>query len=176
MIVLALFREMVKEGVAGLVEDENFFWEEAPLQRNGSPAKGVWLVTRSGSLQTSSKGLNLRTTVDFYVAMPNKVQTEQIHQQIREWLTEKLYFCQLKGEEGGVSYSFSNIRIRPTSTPNNVGATPNGTIVKVASAELVYDEEIVETPSTGIVYITTESGIGLLTENNQFLIKETSNG
>ena len=103
MIVLALFEQMVKEQVAGLVENQNFFWEEAPLQKNGDPAKGVWLVTRSGSLRTSNKGLNMRATVDFYVAMPNKVQTEFVHQQIREWLTGKLYFCELKGEVSGVN-------------------------------------------------------------------------
>lgn len=140
MIILALFRKMVEEQVAGLVEDENFFWEEAPLQKNGSPAQGVWLVTRSGSIAASTKGLNMRATVDFYVAMANKVQTEQIHQQIREWLTKTLYFCQMRGEEGGVSYNFSNVRIRPTRTPDNVGATKNGLIVKMASAELVYDD------------------------------------
>lgn len=140
MIVLALFEQMVKEQVAGLVENQNFFWEEAPLQKNGDPAKGVWLVTRSGSLRTSNKGLNMRATVDFYVAMPNKVQTEFVHQQIRKWLTERLYFCELKGEVGGVGYSFTNVRIRPSRTPDNVGATPNGVIVKVASAEVVYDE------------------------------------
>lgn len=171
MIVLALFRKMVEEQVAGLVEDENFFWEEAPLQKNGAPAKGVWLVTRSGSLQTSNKGLNMRTTVDFYVAMPNKVQTEQIHQQIREWLTKTLYFCQLKGEEGGVSYNFSNIRIRPTRTPDNLGATKNGLIVKMASAELIYDEE----EAVQVAYLLTESGLVLATENGQFLIEETTN-
>lgn len=171
MIVLALFEEMVRERVAGLIENQNFFWEEAPLQKDGSPAKGVWLVTRSGSLRTSNKGLNMRTTVDFYVAMPNKVQTEFVHQQIRDWLTKKLYFCELKGEVGGVRYHFTNVRIRPSRTPDNVGATLNGVIVKMASAELVYDEE----KAKQAIYLLTESGLALTVENGQFLIEETAN-
>ena len=48
MITLAIFKQLATESVAGLIEDTNFFWEEAPLQRDGNPAQGVWMVTRGG--------------------------------------------------------------------------------------------------------------------------------
>lgn len=142
MITLALFRKMVEDGVAGLTKDKNFFWDEAPLQHNGKPAKGVWLVTRGGDITSSRKGLNLRTTVDFYVAFSNKAKTEDTYQAIQQWLRANQSLCELSGTITGTEYSYdySNVRIRPTQSPQNSGVTENGLIIKVASALLVYDE------------------------------------
>lgn len=145
MITLALYNKMLEDKVADLNGDEsdpkrNFYWEEAPLQENGNPARGVWLVTRAGNISNSRKGLNLRTTVDFYVAMKDKVKTELIHREIRQWIIRNQCFCELSGSHRNITYHFENVRIRPAETPQNDGATENGLIVKVASATLVYDE------------------------------------
>lgn len=140
MITLALFEKMAEDNVAGLTKNTDFFWEEMPLQKDGKPAQGVWLVTRGGDNSTSRNGLNMRTTVDFYVAFKNKVETETVHKMIHDWLTTALGFCELSGSVGGTNYSYTNIRVRPTTTPENAGATENGLIVKVASALLIYDE------------------------------------
>ena len=143
MITLALLNQMNLEKVAGLTKDHDFFWEEAPLQKNGQPASGVWLVTRGGDSSMSPKGLNLKTTVDFYVAFANKSKTEVIHREILNWIIANPTICQLSGSVDGTtySYSFSNVRIRPIQTPQLDGVTENGLIVKVASALLVYDED-----------------------------------
>ena len=139
MITLALLKQMVDDGVADLVIDKNCFWEQAPLQANGKPASGVWLVTRGGNASNSPKGLNLRSTVDFYVALANKPKTEAVHQEILEWIISNPCFCSLVGSVGSTTYSFSNVRIRPTTTPQNFVVTENNLVVKIASAELVYD-------------------------------------
>lgn len=139
MITLALLKQMVDDGVAGLEIDKNCFWEQAPLQREGAPATGVWLVTRGGNAANSPKGLNLRSTVDFYVALANKPKTEAVHQEILEWLIKNPCFCDLTGSVGSTTYSFSNVRVRPTTTPQNTMITSNNLVVKIASAELVYD-------------------------------------
>lgn len=150
MITLALYQQMLKDGVASLHEGQrkgnqddarNFFWEEAPLQVDGKPASGVWIVSRGGDISATHRGLNLRTTVDFYIATRDKTITEQIQQQIRQYLTKNICFCQLSSDADGEKYQFSNVRIRPASTPENAGATENGLIVKIASALLVYDDE-----------------------------------
>lgn len=135
MITLALFNQMADEHVGGLTKNVNFYWEEIPLQSNGNPASGVWLVTRGGSVSDSPRGLNLRTTVDFYVALPDKMATERMQQTILEWLIANPCFCDLYSTD----YSYTNVRIRPTQTPNNAGVTQNGIIVKVASAQITYD-------------------------------------
>ena len=139
MITLALLEQMAADNVAGLVIDKNAFWEQAPLQKDGQPASGVWLVTRGGSAMNSPKGLNLRSTVDFYVALANKPKTEAVHAAILDWILKNPCFCELAGSVGGTSYSFSNVRIRPATTPENFVVTQNNLVVKIASAELVYD-------------------------------------
>ena len=140
MITLALFRKMAND-IDILVKDENFFWEEMPLQKDGKPASGVWLVTRGGNAANSPKGLNLKSTVDFYVAFKNKVQTEAVQQQVLEWILANPCICDMSGgtDDANYDYAFSNIRIRPTTTPQNDGVTENGKIVKMASIELTYD-------------------------------------
>ena len=138
MITLALLEQMVKDDVADLTIDKDLFWEDLPLQKDGKPASGVWLVTRGGNAG-DAKGHNLHTTVDFYVALANKPKTEEVHQQILEWVMANRCFCELSGSVGGTTYAFTNVRIRPTVTPQNFGATENGLIVKIASAEVIYD-------------------------------------
>lgn len=139
MITLALLTQMANDNVAGLVIDENAFWEQAPLRKDGQPASGVWLVTRGGNAMNSPKGLNLRTTVDFYVALANKPKTEAVHQEILEWIIKNPCICEMVGSVGGTTYGFYNIRVRPTTTPQNFVVTENNLVVKIASAELVYD-------------------------------------
>ena len=139
MITLAILKQMVNDKVADLVIDQNCFWEQAPLQKDGSPASGVWLVTRGGNAANSPKGLNLRSTVDFYVALANKPKTETVHQQILEWIIKNPCICELAGSIGDTTYSFKNIRIRPTTTPQNFVVTQNNLVVKIASAQIIYD-------------------------------------
>lgn len=139
MITLALLKQMVDDGVADLVIDQNCFWEQAPLQKDGSPASGVWLVTRGGNASNSPKGLNLHSTVDFYVALANKPKTESVHQKILEWLIDNPCICELVGNVGGTTYDFTNVRVRPTTTPQNFVITQNNLVVKIASAEIIYD-------------------------------------
>lgn len=139
MITIAIFRQMASEQVAGLTSDKDFFVEELPLQKDGKPAQGTWLVTRGGSARNTPKGLNQHTTIDFYVAYNNKALEDDIHQQIMAWLRANRVICNLSGSVGGSSYSFSNIRINPATTPQNMGATENGNIVKLASADITYD-------------------------------------
>lgn len=139
MITLALLKQMVDDNVADLVIDQNCFWEQAPLQKDGSPATGVWLVTRGGNAMNSPKGYNLHSTVDFYVALANKPKTESVHQKILEWIIKNPCFCELVGNVGGTTYDFTNVRVRPTTTPQNFVVTQNNLVVKIASAEIIYD-------------------------------------
>lgn len=145
MITLALLNQMVADGVGGLTKNKDFFWEEMPLQKDGKPAQGVWIVTRPG-VNNGRNGKNLRTTADFYVAFANKAKTEVVHKAIRDYLMRNLCFCELSGSIDGTnySYSFQNVRLQGATTPQNDGVTENGLIVKVASVLLVYDENINE--------------------------------
>lgn len=139
MITLAILEQMASDNVAGIEIDKNAFWEQAPLLKDGNPAQGIWLVTRGGSAENSPKGLNLKSTVDFYVALANKPKTEETHQKILEWILANPCICELTGSVGGTTYRYTNIRIRPTTTPQNFIVSQNGLVVKMASANIVYD-------------------------------------
>ena len=141
MITLAILEQMASDGVAGLKVDKDFFWEELPLQKDGKPAEGVWIVTRGGSARNTPNGINQQTTIDFYVAYANKVKAETTLEAIATWLRNNLGICELSGTVGGSSYAYTNIRIRPTTTPQNYGATENGNIVKLASADVRFDNK-----------------------------------
>lgn len=140
MITTAIFRRMDEDSVAGLQKDVDFFLEEAPLQHDGQPAKGVWLVTRGGDASMSPKKFNLKTTIDFYVAFENKVRIETTHRAILDWIIANRSICDLGGSVGGTTYAFSNVRLRPVTTPENAGVTENGLLVKVASCQVIYDQ------------------------------------
>lgn len=139
MITAALAIQMDAQSVANLKLDESLFWEEMPLLLDGKPAQGAWLTTRGGTAANSPKGINLSETIDIYVMLVNKMATEAAHQRILEWLNSTRYFCKLSGTVGGVAFEYHNIRLRPTTTPQNYALTHNGMVVKVASVEVFYD-------------------------------------
>lgn len=139
MITIAIFQEMARQQVANLTADKDFFVEELPLMKDGKPAQGTWLVTRGGSAINTPKGINQHTTIDFYVAYANKAKADSVQQSISAWIRENRSICRLSGTVGGSSYDFTNIRISPATTPQTMGATENGNLVKFASANVTFD-------------------------------------
>lgn len=139
MIVLALFEEMANDKVAGLIRNKDFFYDEMPLQSDGNPMQGVWIISRGGSAQNAPKGRNLKMTVDVYVGYSNKTKTDAVAAKILSWILKHRCLCRLTGKVGEAKYDYENIRLAPTQTPQNMGATENGNIVKTVSAEIIYD-------------------------------------
>lgn len=137
MITAAILTAMAND-IAGITVDTNAFWEELPLMKDGKPAQGIWIVTRGG-FNTNAKALNNQTIADIYVAFNDKTKTEAMHAQISEWIRNHLAICELSGTIGDSRYDFTNIRIRPATTPSEFGITTNGNIVKLASAQIYYD-------------------------------------
>lgn len=139
MITLAILKQMEADKIDGVIVDETAFWEQAPLASDGNPLEGIWLVTRGGDASNAPKGHNLHSTVDFYVAFNNKVEAEKVQQDILQWIIKNPSFCELVGSAGGIDYKFYNVRIRPTTTPENYVVSQNGLVVKMASATIIYD-------------------------------------
>lgn len=137
MITAAILKAMA-EDINDLTIDQNAFWEELPLHSDGKPADGLWVVTR-GANQGDAKAINNMTIADFYIALPDKTKTEALHAEIAAWIRGHRTICELSGTIGDSRYSFTNIRIRPATTPSEYGATANGAIVKLASAQIYYD-------------------------------------
>ena len=70
----------------------------------------------------------------------DKTKTETTLREIIDWIRANLGICELSGTVGDSRYHYENVRIRPTQSPSNQGVTSNGLIVKVASAEIYYDQ------------------------------------
>lgn len=140
MITYAIMKAIADAGTAGLTIDKDFYWEQEPLQANGKPAQGAWLLSRGGSNVDTTKGLNQRVTIDIYVAYNDKTKTEATLKAIADWIRNNRVICALNGTVSGSSYAFTNIRITPATTPQNVGLNAtNGQVIKTVSADIVFD-------------------------------------
>lgn len=140
MITYAIMKAIADAGTAGLTIDKDFYWEQEPLQANGKPAQGAWLLSRGGSNVDTTKGLNQRVTIDIYVAYNDKTQTETTLKAIADWIRNNRVICALNGTASGSSYAFTNVRITPATTPQNVGLNAtNGQVIKTVSADIVFD-------------------------------------
>ena len=140
MITYAIMKAIADAGAAGLTIDKDFYWEQEPLQANGKPAQGAWLLSRGGSNVDTTKGLNQRVTIDIYVAYNDKTKTEATLKAIADWIRNNRIICALNGTASGSSYAFTNIRITPATTPQNVGLNAtNGQVIKTVSADIVFD-------------------------------------
>ena len=73
------------------------------------------------------------------MALANKPKAEDTHKKILEWILANPCLCELSGSVGGITYDFTNVRIRPTTTPQNFVVSQNGLVVKLASANIIYD-------------------------------------
>ncbi len=140
MITYAIMKAIADAGTAGLTIDKDFYWEQEPLQANGKPAQGAWLLSRGGSNVDTTKGLNQRVTIDIYVAYNDKTKTESTLKAIADWIRNNRVICALNGTASGSSYAFTNVRIMPATTPQNVGLNAtNGQVIKTVSADIVFD-------------------------------------
>lgn len=140
MITYAIMKAIADAGTAGLTIDKDFYWEQEPLQANGKPAQGAWLLSRGGSNVDTTKGLNQRVTIDIYVAYNDKTTTETTLKAIADWVRNNRVICALNGTVSGSSYAFTNVRITPATTPQNVGLNAtNGQVIKTVSADIVFD-------------------------------------
>lgn len=140
MITYAIMKAIADAGTAGLTIDKDFYWEQEPLQANGKPAQGAWLLSRGGSNVDTTKGLNQRVTIDIYVAYNDKTKTEATLKAIADWIRNNRVICTLSGTASGSSYAFTNVRITPATTPQNVGLNAtNGQVIKTVSADIVFD-------------------------------------
>ena len=140
MITYAIMKAIADAGTAGLTIDKDFYWDQEPLQANGKPAQGAWLLSRGGSNVDTTKGLNQRVTIDIYVAYNDKTKTEATLKAIADWIRNNRVICELNGTASGSSYAFTNVRITPATTPQNVGLNAtNGQVIKTVSADIVFD-------------------------------------
>lgn len=134
MITLHLAQLLADEGFGTL--DTDIFWEDIPLNSNGDPIEGIWVVTRGAPISRFNIAIQ---SFDIYARYANKITTHQKLEAILE------YFWELQGVECDLpavppysTATYTNIRILPTSSVESVGSDEQDKIVKVISGDIRY--------------------------------------
>jgi hypothetical protein len=135
MISLHIAKWLEDEGFGTI--DQDIFWEEVPLDPNGKPYDGIWVVTRGSALN------RFNTTTqqfDIYSRYANKItgslKLEQILEKIMEAYGD---VCTLPTVPPYSLTNYGNVRLRPVSGIENVGSDAQDKIVRVISAEVQYN-------------------------------------
>ena len=135
---------MVTLHILQLLEDEGFgtidtdlFWEDIPVDSNGDPKNGVWIVPRGSTLS------RFQTTIqafDIYSRYANKItgskKLEAILQYIKDAYDE---VCELPTVPPYSTTLYNEVRLRPVSGIENVGTDEQDKVVRVISAEIQYN-------------------------------------
>lgn len=137
MVTLHLLKSLANNGFGTI--DTDLFWEEVPLDSEGNPREGLWIVTRGSAVTRYDSNIQ---AFDIYARYANKIKTQQKLNDILK------YFWSIQGETCTLPtvppYSLSaytNVRIFPTSSVENVGSDEQDKIVKVISGEIRFKEE-----------------------------------
>ena len=134
MIALHILKLLEDEGFGTI--DTDLFFEEAPLDGQGKPKQGVWIVERG----TTISRLNHRTqNFDIYSRYTNKLTGYKKLEAILDFLQEAYGdVCELPAVPPYSSTVYENVSIEPTSSVENVGTDENDKIVRVISGTVRY--------------------------------------
>lgn len=136
MITLSILKELENEGFGTI--DTNLFLEEAPLDTNGKPKNGLWLVTRGSTVSRTNVEIQ---SLDLYSRFTNKLTGHTKLAEALEWLQEAYSdVCTLPAVAPYTTQTYTNVRIFPTSSIQNAGVDENGKIVRVISFDVYYNK------------------------------------
>lgn len=137
MITLSLLQQLENEGFGTI--DTDLFYEEAPLDSNGNPKEGVWIVSRGSAVTRFNTEIQ---SFDLYSRYKNKITGAKKLYDILDYLKEAYSsVCDLPACPPYSESTFKNVRILPTSGVENVGTDENGKVVRVISGEVYYVKE-----------------------------------
>lgn len=140
MIGLAVLEYVA--GKVGLVIDENAFYEQLPIDYNTGVMRqyGVYLTTEAGQMR---QGFDYHNFLTFYVAIgegagvAEKYETDRLLDLIQDVIVEALSdensWCLSTN-----GFTYSDVRILPSSSKVRGVTLANGAIVKALSAEIYY--------------------------------------
>lgn len=135
MIALNILKLLEESGFGTI--DTDLFFEEAPLNSQGIPKEGVWIVERG----TAVTRFNHQTqNFDIYSRYTNKLTGYKKLEAILDYLQEAYDgVCTLPTVPPHSSAIYENVRIVPTSSVENVGTDDNNKIVRVISGTVTYE-------------------------------------
>lgn len=134
MIALHILKLLEDEGFGTI--DSDLFFEEAPLDGQGKPKQGCWIVERGTSVNRFSTQTQ---NFDIYSRYTNKLTGYKKLEAILNYLQEAYgEVCELPAVPPHSSTVYGNVRIEPTSSVENIGTDVDNKIVRVISGVVRY--------------------------------------
>ena len=135
MIALHILKLLADNGFGTI--DTDLFFEEAPLDGNGVPKNGIWIVERGSSVNR----FNHQTqNIDIYSRYTNKLTGYKKLEDILDFLTKSFdEVCELPKVPPYSNAVYTNVRITPTGSVENVGVDENNKVVRVISGSVQYE-------------------------------------
>lgn len=134
MITLNIAKWLDDEGFGTL--DTDIFWEDVPVDSQGKPKNGIWVVSRG--FPTASR-FSTTQTFDIYSRYSNKItgssKLESIYERLREVYNQ---VCELPTVPPYSLTQYINVSLRPTAFVSNVGSDEQDKVVRVMSGEVQY--------------------------------------
>lgn len=137
MITLHIAKLLSDEGFGTL--DTDIFWEDAPLDAQGNPKDGVWIVPRGAPV---TRFTVCTQAFDIYSRSSNKVTSSQKLEDILDYLQEAFEeVCELPTVPPHSSTVYYDVMITPVSGIENVGTDEQDKVVRVISGEVKFKKE-----------------------------------
>ena len=137
---------MVTLHILQLLEDEGFgtidtdlFWEDIPVDSNGDPKNGVWIVPRGAPVSIYNTTIQ---PFDIFSRYSNKVTGSKKLEDILEYLkTAFTEVCELPIVPPYSLTNYYDVTITPESGIENVGSDEQDKVVRVISGKVKYNIE-----------------------------------
>lgn len=136
MILLSILKQLQNENFGTI--DVDLFYEEVPLEKDGTPKEGVWIVSRGSVVNRFNTEIQ---AFDLYSRYKNKITGAAKLYEVLNYLKEAYGdVCDLPAALPYSTKVYESVRITPTSGVENVGSDENGKVVRVISGEVYYKE------------------------------------
>lgn len=137
MITLHLAKLLEEQGFGTL--DTDIFWEDMPIDSSGNAIDGLWIVPRGAPINRFNVCVQ---PFDIFSRYSNKLTGSQKLESILEYIWSiQGENCNLPTVDPYSANQYTNVRIFPTSSIENVGADEQDKIVRVISGEIRYKKE-----------------------------------
>ena len=137
MIALHILKLLEEERFGTI--DVNLFFEEAPLNKQGVPKDGIWIVERGTPVSRVNSNIQ---NFDIYARYTDKLTGYQKLDEILEFL--RLAYgevCDLPLAPPYSDIQYTNVSIIPTSSVENIGTDENNKIVRAISGQVQYSKQ-----------------------------------
>lgn len=137
MVSLHIAKLLADQGFGTL--DTDIFWEDMPLDSQGNPKNGIWIVPRGTPV---SRFNHTQQPFDIYSRYSNKVTGSKKLEDILDYLQEAFEeVCELPTVPPHSTTRYYDCTITPTSVIENVGSDEQDKVVRVISGEIKFKKE-----------------------------------